>query len=103
MKYFLLCFVLLFLTGCGHQGFFYMTGKGLNVGYNPNSNELGIQYRNGESIGAVNKENAKLTLESEDVLDATGKVTRKKSKITYELGETATGYDVDIKEVEAKK
>lgn len=103
MKYFLLCIGLLFLTGCGHQGFFYMTGKGLNVGYNPNSNELGIQYRNGESIGAVNKENAKIILESEDVLDANGKVTSKKTKITYKLGETATGYDVDIKEVEARK
>jgi hypothetical protein len=91
------------LTGCGHQGFFYMTGKGLNLGYNPNSNELGIQYRNGESIGALNKENAKVTLESEDVLDGTGKVTAKKTKITYELGETATGYDVDLKKAENNK
>jgi hypothetical protein len=58
-----------------------------------------VQYADAEQITVVEKDNAILTVEFEDSLDADGKTTRKVSKITYEIKEQITGADVELEQV----
>lgn len=90
---------ILLLTGCGHNVFTFSSGKALNLGYDPNTGKAGVQYADAEQITVVEKDNAILTVEFEDSLDADGKTTRKVSKITYEIKEQVTGADVELEQV----
>lgn len=87
---------MLFLAGCGHNVLTYTSGKRLNVGINPQTQEAGFQYLDAEQITVVEKDNAKLTVELQDVLDENGKKTTKISKIIYEIKEQVTGSDVEL-------
>ena len=100
MKYLLLCIGLLFLTGCGHNVFSYMNGKYANVGYDPQTQKLGIQYGNGDVVNVVEKDNAEFEMEVTDTFDVNGRVTSKTTKITYKIEEQATQADVDLKKAE---
>jgi hypothetical protein len=91
--------ILLLISGCGHNVLTYTTGKRLNIGFNPQTSETGVQYLDAEQISVIEKDNAKLTVEMEDALDADGKVTRKVSKIIYEIKEQITGADVELETV----
>lgn len=88
----------LLLTGCGHNVLTFSSGKYLNFGVDPSTNKMGVQYVNGEQITVVEKDNATLTVEMKDTLDADGKRTQKVSKITYVIKEQITGSDVDLAE-----
>lgn len=90
---------ILLLTGCGHNVLTFSSGKALNLGYDPNTGKAGVQYMDAEQITVVEKDNAILTVEMEDSLDADGKTTRKVSKITYEIKEQVTGADVELEQV----
>jgi hypothetical protein len=90
----------LLLTGCGHNVLTFSSGKFLNIGVDPNTGKTGVQYINGEMVTVVEKDNATLKVDIEDSIDANGKVTRKVSKITYEIKEQVTGSDVDMKKVD---
>lgn len=90
---------ILLLTGCGHNVLTFSSGKALNLGYDPNTGKAGVQYADAEQITVVEKDNAILTVEFEDSLDADGKTTRKVSKITYEIKEQITGADVELEQV----
>jgi hypothetical protein len=92
--------VLLLLTGCGHNVLTFSSGKFLNIGVDPNTGKTGVQYINGEMVTVIEKDNATLKVDIEDSIDADGKVTRKVSKITYEIKEQVTGSDVDMKKVD---
>lgn len=92
--------MLLLMTGCGHNALFFSTGKFLNIGIDPNTGKTGVQYADGELLTVVEKDNAILTVEFEDSLDADGKKTSKVSKITYEIKEQVTGADVELKQLE---
>ena len=87
---------MLFLAGCGHNVLTYTSGKRLNVGINPQTQEAGFQYLDAEQITVVEKDNAKLTVELQDVLDENGKKNTKISKIIYEIKEQVTGSDVEL-------
>lgn len=89
----------LILTGCGHNVLTFSSGKYLNLGVDPNTGKMGVQYVNGEQITVVEKDNAVLTVEMKDSLDADGKKTSKVSKITYEIKEQITGADVELETV----
>lgn len=89
----------LFLSGCGHNLLTIQDGTYLNFGYDPNTQKVGIQYVDGNLITCVEKDNNKLQVERENTLDANGKVTAKKVKITYEINEQITGSDVDKEKV----
>lgn len=91
--------VILLLTGCGHNVLTFSSGKFLNLGVDPNTGKTGVQYVDGEQVTVVEKDNATLTVEIEDALDADGKTTRKVSKITYEIKEQVTGADVELEQV----
>lgn len=91
--------VILLLTGCGHNVLTFSSGKYLNFGVDPGTNKMGVQYVNGEQITVVEKDNAALTVEMKDTLDADGKRTQKVSKITYEIKEQITGSDVELEKV----
>jgi Holliday junction resolvasome RuvABC endonuclease subunit len=93
-------FVAIMLSGCGHNVLSYSTGKYLNLGIDPGTNKLGIQYINGEQVTVVEKDNAKLSVETKDTLDTDGKKTTRISKIVYEIGEQTTGADVDLRQLE---
>jgi hypothetical protein len=90
---------MLLLTGCGHNVLTFSSGKYLNLGVDPGTNKMGVQYVNGEQITVVEKDNATLTVEMKDTLDADGKKTSKVSKITYEIKEQVTGSDVELAKV----
>ena len=92
----------LLLAGCGHNALAFSSGKFLNLGVDPNTGKMGVQYVNGELITVVEKDNAVLTVEMKDSLDATGKKTTKVSKITYEIKEQVTGSDVELATMKAK-
>lgn len=92
----------LLLAGCGHNALAFSSGKFLNLGVDPNTGKMGVQYVNGEQITVVEKDNAVLTVEMKDGLDATGKKTTKVSKITYEIKEQVTGSDVELATMKAK-
>lgn len=89
----------IFTSGCGHNILIYTSGKKLNVGFNPQTQETGFQYLDAEQISVVEKDNAKLTVELKDTLDDSGKKTTKISKIIYEISEQVTGADVDLETV----
>lgn len=91
---------ILLLTGCGHNILTFSSGKFINIGVDPNTGKTGVQYINGEMVTVVEKDNATLKVDIEDSIDANGKVTRKVSKITYEIKEQVTGSDVDMKKVD---
>ena len=90
------CLIAICLSGCGHNVLTYSTGKYLNLGVDPGTNKMGVQYVDGEQVTVVEKDNAKLTVETKDTLDAEGKQTTRVSKIIYEIGEQVTGTDVDL-------
>lgn len=51
-------------------------------------------------VTVVEKDNATLTVDIEDSIDADGKVTRKVSRITYEIREQITGADIEMQKVD---
>lgn len=89
----------IFTAGCGHNVLTYSSGKYLNIGVDPNTQKIGVQYISGDLITAVEKDNAVLTVELKDGLDADGKKTTKVSKIIYEIKEQITGSDVEMEMV----
>lgn len=101
MKYILSFALLMLLSGCGHNLLTIQDGSYLNIGYDPNTSKLGVQYVDGNLITCVEKDNNKLQVEKENVLDANGKITSKKTKIVYEIKEQITGSDTDMEK--AKK
>ena len=94
--------IILTCSGCGHNVLTYTTGKRLNVGVNPQTQEAGFQYLDAEQITVVEKDNAMLTVELSSGLDDSGKKTSRVSKIIYEIKEQVTGSDVDLKAVSDK-
>jgi hypothetical protein len=95
-------FIVLSMTGCGHNVLAFSSGKFLNLGVDPNTGKMGVQYVDGEQVTVVEKDNAVLTVEMKDGLDATGKKTTKVSKITYEIKEQVTGSDVELATMKEK-
>lgn len=87
------------LTGCGHNVLSYSNGKYLNLGIDPNTQKLGIQYINGQHLTVVERENTTLTVKFSDTLDTNGNATSTISEITYTVGDQVTGYTVDLEEV----
>ena len=96
---FLMGTLLILSAGCGHNVLTFSQGKYLNLGFDPGTNKLGVQYVNGEHITVVEKDNATLIVEMTDTLDADGKKTTNVSKITYEIKEQITGADVELQTV----
>lgn len=95
----LFCVVLLLLTGCGHNVMSFSSGKYLNIGIDPNTQKLGVQYINGEHITVVDRENCKIEVEMKDSMDADGKKTSSVHKIIYTIGSQTNGYTVELEEV----
>lgn len=99
MKIFFALILLTLASGCGHNLLTIQDGNFLNIGYDPNTQKIGFQYVDGNLITCVEKDNNKLEVERENILDANGKITSKKVKITYEIKEQITGSDVDKEKV----
>lgn len=98
-KIFIAAAVCVLLAGCGHNVLTYTSGKRLNVGINPQTQETGFQYFDAEQITVVEKDNAKLTVELTNGMDDSGKQTTRISKIIYEISEQTTQADVDLKSI----
>lgn len=91
--------IVLLLTGCGHNVMSFSSGKYLNLGIDPNTQKLGVQYINGEHITVVDRENCKIEVEMKDSLDADGQKTTSVHKIIYTIGSQINGYTVELEEV----
>lgn len=54
---------------------------------------------NGEQITVVEKDQSQLEVETEDKLDANGKITARKTTIKYTIEEQVTDADVKLAEI----
>ena len=52
-----------FFIGCGHNGFVYQNADVWNIGYNQNTQQIGIQRFNGELLTAGSRENTSIIAE----------------------------------------
>lgn len=91
--------IVFLLTGCGHNVMSFSSGKYLNLGIDPNTQKIGVQYINGEHITVVDRENCKIEVEMKDSMDAEGKKTSSVHKIIYTIGSQTNGYTVELEEV----
>ena len=99
MKYFIVCSMcLLFLVGCGHNGFVYQNADVWNVGYNSNTQQIGIQRFNGELLSSGSRENTSIEAELSKDADAqqTGYKAGRVNSIKYSTGIQINGYTVDL-------
>lgn len=103
----LFTWICLTMTGCGHSGMAYMKGRMFNTGYNPQTNAIGFQWMDGESVMIGSKENTSLEIEMSDGTGATGSSNTEKgagvevstiAKIKYSTGFQVNGYVVDLAE-----
>ena len=46
------CLIAVSTAGCGHNVLAYSSGKYLNLGVDPGTNKMGIQYVNGEQVAS---------------------------------------------------
>lgn len=98
---------MLFLCGCSHNVGMAINGKFINLGYDPETNKVGIQYYDGVIVTGMARENseAQLVYETttggENGVNAKGSTT---SKMVYtnKIGRQVTGYYVDAIEAGAK-
>lgn len=99
----LAAFMMLALTGCGHNIGTAFSGKFANVGYDPEFNKFGIQYYDGVIVTGLNKENTETKLSFEDSAEGNGGY-KTGTKMTYDhkTGDQVTGYRVDLEEAKAK-
>ena len=95
------------ICGCSHNVGTGFHGQLINVGYDPETNKVGIQYYNGCLVTGVARENSessmifKTTSGGETGTNAKGTTT---SEMTYtnKVGRQITGYYVDAIEAGAK-
>ena len=100
-------FVLIACCGCSHNVGTGFNGQLINVGYDPETNKVGIQYYNGCLVTGIARENSessmifKTTSGGETGTNAKGTTT---SEMTYtnKVGRQITGYYVDAIEAGAK-
>lgn len=101
MKLFSAALALAFLlAGCGHSGMVYLNGTSVQAGYNPETNQLGIGYLDGETLLVGSRENTMVEVELEggNGVDGTAATlnTRKIKKIRYTTGIQVNGYLVEL-------
>lgn len=101
MKYllylFTLCVCLMFLVGCGHNGFVYQNADVWNIGYNQNTQQIGIQRFNGELLTGGSRENTTISAELSKEADAkNGYRSGRINNIKYSTGIQINGYTVDL-------
>ena len=90
-------------VGYGHNGAAYIKGKMVNFSYNPQTNAVGVQWMDGESVMVGSKENTTLDVEMKDTSGVqsgtdSGLTNGTISKIKYSTGIQINGYMVDLAE-----
>lgn len=101
MKYllysFVSCICLMFLVGCGHNGFVYQNADVWNIGYNQNTQQIGIQRFNGELLSGGSRENTTISAElSKEADEKNGYRSGRINNIKYSTGIQINGYTVDL-------
>lgn len=101
MKYllysFVSCICLMFLVGCGHNGFVYQNADVWNIGYNQNTQQIGIQRFNGELLTGGSRENTTISAElSKEADEKNGYRSGRINNIKYSTGIQINGYTVDL-------
>ena len=90
----------LFLCECSHNVGMAINGKFINLGYDPETNKVGIQYYDGVIVTGMARENSEAQLVYETTTGGENGVSTKgstTSKMTYtnKIGKQCTGYLVD--------
>ncbi len=94
--------ICVFMVGCSHNGFAYYNGKVFNIGYNSQTNQVGIQYADGEGIVAGVRENTSIEVQTTNNNNLGGKATDATaevgsiSTIKLSTGVQMSGYVVDL-------
>lgn len=94
------------LCGCSHNVGTGFQGKLINLGYDPETNKVGIQYYDGVLVTGISRENSESTMTyksatgGENGVNASGTTTH---ELTYtsKIGHQITGYFVDAVEAGA--
>lgn len=96
----MMALIMFFAFGCGHNGMVYLNGTSAQLGYNPETNQVGAGYLNGETllVGSKENTNVEFDLEQEDGVDADGKkiVVNRIKRVKYSTGIQINGYMVDL-------
>ena len=97
LYFFMSCICLMFLVGCGHNGFVYQNADVWNVGYNSNTQQIDIQRFNGELLSGGSRENTTISAELSKEADAkNGYRSGRINNIKYSTGIQINGYTVDL-------
>lgn len=99
-KALILAAIALVCAGCSHNIGTAFNGKLINLGYDPETNKVGIQYYDGTLVTGLSRENSessmtyKTTTGGENGVTAKGQTT---SEMVYtsKIGKQCTGYLVD--------
>lgn len=93
-------FSLMFFIGCGHNGFVYQNADVWNIGYNQNTQQIGIQRFNGELLTAGSRENtsiiAEFYKESDDENSEFNTRNSRIKTIKFSTGIQINGYTVAL-------
>lgn len=97
LYFFVSCICLMFLVGCGHNGFVYQNADVWNIGYNQNTQQIGIQRFNGELLSGGSRENTTISAElSKEADEKNGYRSGRINNIKYSTGIQINGYTVDL-------
>lgn len=97
LYFFVSCVCLMFLVGCGHNGFVYQNADVWNIGYNQNTQQIGIQRFNGELLSGGSRENTTISAElSKEADEKNGYRSGRINNIKYSTGIQINGYTVDL-------
>ena len=97
LYFFISCICLMFLVGCGHNGFVYQNADVWNIGYNQNTQQIGIQRFNGELLTGGSRENTTISAElSKEKKKKNGYRSGRINNIKYSTGIQINGYTVDL-------
>lgn len=98
----MMALIMFFAFGCGHNGMVYLNGVSAQLGYNPETNQIGAGYFNGETllVGSKENTNVEFELDQTDGVDADGKTisVNRIKKVKYSTGIQINGYMVELAE-----
>lgn len=92
------------LTGCGHNAVVYSDGIAIETTANPETFAFGLNLRYGKILTIAAKEKTKVSMESGfSQENGTQNKSGLDAKLTFETGDQATGYTVELEKIKAEK
>ena len=101
-----IAFIVLCLTGCGHNCIIVSDGLGFETTANPETFAFGLSIRYGKIITIAVKEKSQVSIETglkQQNESGTSNVLGLDTKISVLTGDQVTGYTVELEKVKSSK